>query len=102
MRKSFAGRCYEVLRRVPRGRVTIYSEIARALRSKGFRAVGGAMNKNPYAPEVPCHRVVGAGGVIGGFASGVLKKVKMLKTEGVEVKGGRVVDFEKVFTKLAD
>jgi len=80
----------------------MYSEIARALRSKGFRAVGGAMNKNPYAPEVPCHRVVGAGGVIGGFASGVLKKVKMLRAEGVEVRGGKIVDFEKVFMKLVD
>ncbi|MCD4771493.1 MGMT family protein [archaeon] len=100
--KSFNERCYEVLRKVPRGRVTTYGEIARVLGSKGFRAVGNAMNKNPYAPSVPCHRVVGAGGKIGGFALGAKKKVEMLKVEGVEVRDGRVVDFEKVFLELAD
>lgn len=98
--KSFANRCYDVLRRVPRGRVTTYGEIARALGSKGFRAVGMAMKKNPYAPEVPCHRVVGAGGKIGGFASGTGKKIKMLKKEGVDVVEGRVMDFEKRFFRL--
>jgi len=89
-----------VLRKVPLGRVTTYGEIARALGSKGFRAVGMAMNRNPYAPEVPCHRVVGVGGKIGGFAEGVEKKIGMLKREGVEVKEGRVVDFEKVFYRF--
>jgi len=101
MAKSFSERCYDLLREVPVGRVTTYGEIARALGSKGFRAVGGAMNKNPYAPEVACHRVVGAGGVIGGFASGVKKKIRMLKAEGVEVAGGRVVDFERVFYRFS-
>jgi len=99
---KFSERCYEVLKRVTRGRVTTYGEIARALNSKGFRAVGNAMNKNPYAPVVPCHRVVGAGGRIGGFASGVKRKIGMLKVEGVKVRGGRVVDFKKVFMRLAD
>ena len=102
MGKSFGERCYEVLRKVPRGRVTTYGEIARALNSRGFRAVGRAMNKNPYAPEVACHRVVGARGEIGGFASGVKWKVELLLAEGVEIKDGRVVDFENVFMKLVD
>jgi len=89
-----------LLRLVPVGRVTTYGEIARALGSKGFRAVGMSMNKNPYAPEVPCHRVVGAGGKIGGFAEGVDKKIRMLRREGVRVVDGMVVDFERVFWKL--
>jgi len=100
MEKGFAERCYDVLRKMPKGRVTTYGEIARALDSKGFRAVGNAMNKNPYAPEVPCHRVVGAGGRIGGFASGVKNKINILKREGIEVKNGRVVDFEKKFFRF--
>ena len=68
--------------------------------SKGFRAVGMAMNRNPYAPEVPCHRVVGVGGKIGGFASGVDEKIRMLKSEGVDVVEGKVVNFDKVFMEL--
>jgi len=73
---SFSERCYNLLRKVLRERVATYGEVARALDSKGFRAVGNAMNKNPYAPEVPCHRVVGAGGKIGGFASGVGRRLR--------------------------
>jgi methylated-DNA-[protein]-cysteine S-methyltransferase len=102
MVKSFNEKCYEVLKRVPRGRVTTYGEIARALGSKGFRVVGNAMNKNPYAPDVACHRVVGVGGKIGGFASGIKKKIKILKDEGVGVVDGFVVDFENVFMRLVD
>jgi methylated-DNA-[protein]-cysteine S-methyltransferase len=100
MEKSFSERCYDLLRKVPKGRVTTYGEIARALGSSGARAVGNAMNKNPYAPEVPCHRVVGAGGNIGGFASGVGNKIELLKGEGIRVVEGRVVDFEKFFYRF--
>ena len=98
--KSFDEKCYEVLRRVPVGRVTTYGEIARALGSGAFRAVGGAMNRNPYAPEVACHRVVCSDGRIGGFANAVEIKVDLLRSEGVEVRDGRVVDFEEKFFRL--
>ena len=94
---SFCERCYGLLRLVPRGRVTTYGEIARVLGSKGFRAVGMAMNRNPYAPEVPCHRVVCSDGGIGGFAEGTKRKVEMLRAEGVEVVDCRVVGFEEMF-----
>jgi methylated-DNA-[protein]-cysteine S-methyltransferase len=57
-KKSFNERCYEVLVRVPKGKIITYGEIAKQLKSKAYRAVGNAMNKNPYAPKVPCHRVV--------------------------------------------
>ncbi|MBT7483323.1 MGMT family protein, partial [Candidatus Peregrinibacteria bacterium] len=83
-------------------RVTTYGEIARALGTGAYRAVGGAMNRNPHAPEVACHRVVGKGGKIGGFAHAIEIKVDLLKGEGVEVKGGVVVDFEEKFFKLID
>jgi len=51
--KTFAERAYDLLRQVPRGRVTTYKEIAHALHTKSYRGVGQAMRKNPYAPEVP-------------------------------------------------
>ncbi len=92
---DFNHRCYELLKKVPKGKVTTYKEIALALNTRAFRAVGRAMNKNPYAPKVPCHRVVSANGKIGGFASGVRSKIEILKGEGIEVKDDRVVDFDK-------
>lgn len=96
---DFNGRCYAVLRKVPRGKVTTYKEIATALHSKAYRAVGSAMNKNPYAPKVPCHRVVNSDGSLGGFASGPKKKAAMLKKEGVEIKKGKI-DLKKYMYRL--
>lgn len=68
-----------------------YKSIAKAVGSpKAYRAVGSALNKNPYAPEVPCHRVVCADGRLGGFAGGPAKKLRLLKSEGVKAESGRV------------
>lgn len=92
----FEENIYSKLRKVPKGKVTTYGELAKAVNSKGYRAVGQAMNKNPYAPQVPCHRVIFSDGRIGGFSSGVKKKIVILKKEGVEVKNNKIVDFEKV------
>src|SRR5438105_14147644 len=87
---TFNQRVWAITARIPRGQVTTYAEIARALNSKGYRAVGNALNKNPYAPQVPCHRVVGSNGKLTGFAGGLEKKAKMLAAEGVAFKGTRV------------
>ena len=86
---SFNQKVWAMTARVPAGRVTTYAEIARALGSKGYRAVGNALNKNPYAPQVPCHRVVGSNGNLTGFAGGLQMKTKMLAKEGIAVKNGR-------------
>ena len=51
--KSFSDKVYDLLRKVPKGRVTTYKEIAHALGTKAYRGVGQAMKRNPYAPEVP-------------------------------------------------
>ena len=99
MKESFNESCYKILRRVPKGKVTTYKEIARALRSKAYRAVGNAMNKNPYSPEVPCHRVIKSNGEVGGFASGVKKKIRLLKKEGIEIKRGKI-DLKKYLYKF--
>src|SRR3989344_422870 len=97
--KSFNERCYSVLKKVPKGKATTYKEISKALNSKAYRAVGNAMNKNPYAPRVPCHRVVKSDGFVGGFASGPRNKIKMLKNEGVEVKNNKI-DLSKYLYKF--
>lgn len=83
--KSFNERCYALLKTVPKGKVTTYKTLARALGTKAYRAVGNAMNKNPHAPEVPCHRVIKSDGSLGGFASGSDAKEALLKKEGVAV-----------------
>jgi len=97
--KSFYENCYAVLRKVPKGKVTTYKEIARALNSKAYRAVGSAMHNNPYAPQVPCHRVVNSGGNVGGFFSGTKTKIKMLESEGIEIKNNKI-NLKKYFYKL--
>jgi methylated-DNA-[protein]-cysteine S-methyltransferase len=51
--KTFAEKAYDILRKVPKGRVTTYKEIAHALGTRAYRGVGQAMRRNPYAPEVP-------------------------------------------------
>src|SRR3989344_1367307 len=97
--KSFNERCYSLLKKVQKGKVTTYKSLARALNSKAYRAVGNAMNKNPHAPRVPCHRVVKSDGFVGGFASGTRNKIKLLKKEDVEVINGKV-DLKKYMYRL--
>ena len=92
---TFNQKVWTLTARIPAGRVTTYAEIARALNSKAYRAVGNALNKNPYAPAVPCHRVVGSTGALTGFAAGLAKKRALLLKEGVEVKNNRVIMREK-------
>ena len=51
--KTFADKAYDLLRKVPKGRVTTYKEIVHALETRAYRGVGQTMRRNPYAPEVP-------------------------------------------------
>ena len=88
--KSFNERCYEILKRVPKGKVVTYKSLALALGTRAYRAVGNAMNKNPYAPVVPCHRVIKSNGEVGGFASGTARKIEMLRSEGVKIKNNTI------------
>src|SRR5690606_21789546 len=85
----------------PRGKVRTYGAIALALDSTGYRAVGMAMNRNPYAPAVPCHRVVGSDGSLTGFAGGLPKKRRMLLAEGVTLECDRVNLAECLFDPAA-
>ena len=88
--ESFYEKCYSTLKKVPKGKVTTYKAIAHELNSKAYRAVGTAMNKNPYSPQVPCHRVINSDGGVGKFAHGQKKKIEMLKREGIEIKNGKI------------
>ena len=84
---------YELLRQVPKGKVTTYGHLAKlAGYPKASRAVGGYMHRNPDAPRTPCHRVVSANGTLTGYSAegGVKKKKEMLLAEGVKFTGERV------------
>jgi methylated-DNA-[protein]-cysteine S-methyltransferase len=87
---TFNERVWVMCARIPAGRVTTYGKLARALGSNGARAVGNALNHNPYSPKVPCHRVVGSDGSLTGFAGGLPKKQRMLAREGVIFRGNKV------------
>ena len=86
---SFNERVWALTARIPAGKVVTYADIATALGTKAYRAVGNALNRNPYAPGVPCHRVVGSDGRLTGFAGGLVKKEELLNSEGVAVTRGR-------------
>jgi len=87
----FAKQVYELTKLIPKGKVSTYKEISRALGdSKASRAVGNSLNKNPYAPKVPCHRVIKSNGEVGGFANGTKKKIIILNKEGVLINKGKV------------
>ena len=90
-----AQKLYELLSQIPKGRVTTYGELAKKLKTRGYRAVGQIVGANPNAPKVPCHRVVRSDGALGGYAFGIEKKIELLNAEGVKISDGKVVDFEK-------
>ena len=102
---TFEERVWKLMESIPKGRVTTYGLIAKKLNTKAYRAVGNACRRNPYAPRVPCHRVVKSDGRVGGFGgktsgSTVEKKVLLLKSEGVGIRNGKVIDFEKTVFKF--
>lgn len=79
---------WEELRRIPRGSVETYGEVARSIGKPGAaRAVGGACGRNPVPIVVPCHRVVAAGLRLGGFSGGIEIKKSLLGTEGLGIRG---------------
>ena len=92
---DFQARCYEVLLQVPRGKVTTYREIARALGTTASRAVGTAMARNRNLRVIPCHRVVRSNGEIGEYALGRDEKTRLLREEGITVRNGRIADLNR-------
>ena len=76
---------------IPQGSVKTYKDIASSLNTRGYRAVGTAIGKNPFPIVVPCHRVVRSDGKVGGFRGGKQMKIEMLINEGVHIKSDRVI-----------
>lgn len=97
MVSEFDSRVYAAVSRVPRGRVSTYAAIASSIGCGSARAVGQALKRNPFAPEVPCHRIIRSDLTIGGFkgkvkGGAIACKIELLKTEGVFFRNGALVD----------
>ena len=97
----FAQKTFSALKKIPAGKVATYAGLARAIgHPKAYRAVGNVLNKNPFAPVVPCHRIVNSDGRIGGYNWGRDRKIKLLKQEGIEIKNKQIDNLEKVLYKF--
>jgi methylated-DNA-[protein]-cysteine S-methyltransferase len=97
----FEEQVWDLMKLIPKGRVTTYKIIAEMLNTKAYRAVGNACRRNPNAPIIPCHRVVKSDGKIGGFGgktsgSNITQKIRLLEEEGIKVENSQIVNFKKV------
>ena len=92
MRKptKFEQKVYSTISRIPKGKVMTYGQLAKVLKSSP-RAVGQALKRNPFAPKVPCHRVIKSDGTLGGYDGKMKsgKKVLLLKSEGIIFRDGK-------------
>jgi methylated-DNA-[protein]-cysteine S-methyltransferase len=93
----FQRRVYEALLQVPAGKVTTYGLLAKAIGCGSAQAVGQALRRNPFAPDVPCHRVVASDLTLGGFGGetageNMRRKERLLASEGVRITNGKLAD----------
>lgn len=102
MPTPFQKRVYAALVKVPRGQVTTYKHLAAHLRCRSCRAVGQALKRNPYAPQVPCHRVIASDLTSGGFmgrrgGAALRRKLDLLAAEGVHFHAGKLAEPKRLF-----
>jgi methylated-DNA-[protein]-cysteine S-methyltransferase len=99
---DFQKKVYFAVSQIPYGKVSTYKLIAEFINCRSYRAVGSALKKNPFAPEIPCHRVIASDLTIGGYLgkkSGKEIQVKknLLASEGVIFNNNTLLHFEMVF-----
>ena len=85
---EFQIKVWAYLLKIPRGSVRTYSQVAKDIgKPLAIRAVANAIGKNPYAPKIPCHRVIRSDGSLGGYSGkgGVKTKRFLLKKEGIKL-----------------
>ena len=85
---KFQIKVWNYLKKIPKGKVKTYKQVAKGIgMPKAARAVANACGKNPYAPKIPCHRVIRSDGGLGGYSGrgGIKQKLKLLRSEKVEI-----------------
>ena len=103
MPTPFQKRVYAALEQVPRGRVITYQQLAECLGCSSCHAVGQALKRNPYAPKVPCHRVITSDLTPKGFmgrrgGTALRRKLDLLAKEGVTFHAGRLAEPSRIFS----
>jgi len=92
-RMGFKDKVYEIVKKIPKGRVMTYKQVAKLARKpKAWRAVGNVLNKN-INPKIPCHRVIKSDGKVGAYNRGVKKKIALLRKEGIIINHHGKVTF---------
>lgn len=90
---------YSLLKRIPKGKVTTYGELAKAA-GLHPRTVGMLMRKNKDPVNIPCYKVVRSDGYVGGYSSGIRKKIKLLTRNGIKIENGKI-NLEKHLHKFS-
>ena len=84
---SFYQKVWKVIKKIPPGKVQTYKWVAKKLGNEHLaRLVGQALKANPYAPRIPCHRVIKSDRTLGGYSKGINKKIKLLQKEGIKIE----------------
>ena len=89
---NFNEKVLNLTKKIPKGRITTYKEIAKALKTKAYRVIGTALRKNKKPIIIPCHRVVNSDGTVGGYKGikNSKEKIKLLKKEGIKIKNNKI------------
>jgi len=94
---DFFEEVYKLTRQIPSGKISTYGAIAKALGDiVAARAVGVALNLNPDPEYTPCYKIVNSDGTLGGFGLGIEDKIRRLQKDGIKIRDGKILDFEKV------
>jgi methylated-DNA-[protein]-cysteine S-methyltransferase len=100
--KTFQQKVLDLVKKIPKGKITTYKEIGKALKRKGqvYRAVGRALHDNKTPIVIPCHRVIKSTGELGGYSRGTKKKITLLRKEGIQIKKNKIINFKKRLFKF--
>ncbi|MBS3157198.1 MGMT family protein [Candidatus Woesearchaeota archaeon] len=96
---GFYDEVYKFCRQIPEGKVSTYKELANAMNTKAYRAVGRALRNNPDPVKTPCYKIVRNNGEIGGYSGSnpknIKKKIEKLKNDGIEVKNNKIINLKE-------
>ena len=95
-------KCLTLLLKIPKGKVTTYQELAHALGTRAYRAVGTAMAKNEFLGSYPCYKVIKTNGDVGEYANKRDKKIELLEKDGIVIQNGKIQNFKQVLFTSED
>ena len=89
---SFDEKVLNLCKKIPKGKVSTYKDIAKALGTKAYRAVGNALRRNKISIIIPCHRVINSDASVGAYKGiqNSKEKIKLLKKEGIKIKNNKI------------